>query len=36
MFRSALLCKSPLLATLFENRPVDQCSEAIFNPISVE
>jgi hypothetical protein len=36
MFRSALLGKSPLVAMLFANRPVDESSEAIFNPISSE
>jgi hypothetical protein len=36
MLRSALLCKSPLFAMLFANRPVDECSEAKFNPSSSE
>jgi hypothetical protein len=36
MFRSALLCKSVLFAMLFANRPVDECSEAISNPVSPE
>lgn len=36
MFRTALLCKSPLFATLFANRAVDECSEGISNPISGE
>ncbi|PYI80816.1 MAG: hypothetical protein DME58_07855 [Verrucomicrobia bacterium] len=36
IFRSALLCKSPLSATLLMNRAVDECSEAIFNSISSE
>ena len=36
MLRSALLCKSPLFAILFTNRPVDECSEAISNPDSTE
>jgi len=36
MFGSALLCKSALFAMLFVNRPVDERSEAISNPISTE
>jgi hypothetical protein len=36
MFRSALLCKSALFAALFANRPDDECSEAMPNPISSE
>jgi hypothetical protein len=36
MFRTALLCKSSLFAAVFANRPVDECSEAISNPISSE
>jgi len=33
MFGSALLCKSPLFAALFANRPVDECSKGIFNAV---
>jgi hypothetical protein len=36
MFRTALLCKSPLFAILLTNRPVDECSQAKFNPSSSE
>jgi hypothetical protein len=36
MFRSALLCKLALFAMLFANRPVDECSEAMLNPIASE
>jgi hypothetical protein len=36
VFRSALLSKSPLLATPFANRPIDKRSEAVFNPMSPE
>jgi hypothetical protein len=36
MLCSTLLGKSPLYATLFTNRPVDECSEAISNPMSSE
>jgi hypothetical protein len=32
----ALLCKSALFAMLFANRPVDERSEAISNPVSTE
>jgi hypothetical protein len=34
MLSSTLLSKSPLLATLFVNRPVDERPEAVFNPMS--
>jgi hypothetical protein len=33
---STLLGKSALLATLFSNRPVDERSEAVFNPMPRE
>jgi len=36
MLRGTLLCKSALFAILFANRPVDECSEAKFNPSSSE
>jgi hypothetical protein len=36
MFCSALRCKSPLVAMLFANRPVDECFEAILNPTPSE
>jgi len=36
MFRDALLCKLSLFVTLFAKRASDECSEAIFNPISTE
>jgi hypothetical protein len=36
MSRSALLCKSALFVMLFANRPVNECSEAISNPVSTE
>jgi len=36
MFGSALLCKSSLFAALFANRPVDECSKVIFNPVSTK
>ena len=32
MFHTALLYESPLFATPFANRPVDECSEAILKP----
>jgi len=36
MLRTALLCKLPLFTALFANRPIDKCSEAMFNLISTE
>jgi hypothetical protein len=36
MFCTALLCKSSLFVTLFAKRPIYECSEAVFNPISTE
>jgi len=34
MLRGTLLSNLPLLATLFANRPVDERSEVVVNPIS--
>jgi hypothetical protein len=36
MFRGTLLGNSPFLATLFAKSSVDECSEVVSNPISVE
>jgi hypothetical protein len=35
MFRSALLCKSSLFVTPFAKRPIHECSEGMFSPISI-
>jgi len=36
MFRAALLCKLSLFVTLFAKRASNECSEAVFNPVSTE